>query len=117
MVIPATLDDAKYLFDGSRLKGCANRSYYAMFAGVQALLFEVELFSKTHKGIQNLFYLHYVKPQIFEEKYSKSFQKAFDLRQKSDYDADSTITEEEAIELLNDASEFLQKIKNYLINN
>jgi uncharacterized protein (UPF0332 family) len=110
------LEDAKYLFKGGRFKGCANRSYYTMFAAVQALLFEIGLFSKTHKGIQNLFNLHYIKTGLFEEKDSRSFQKAFDLRQKSDYDADSTISEQEAKELLDSASEFLEITKYYLIN-
>jgi uncharacterized protein (UPF0332 family) len=111
------LSDANYLFLGGRFKGCANRSYYSMFAGVQALLFEIDLFSKTHKGVQSQFYLHYIKTGLFEEKFGRNFQEAYDLRQKSDYDADSTLGEEEANELLDSASQFLQEIKNYLINN
>lgn len=46
-----SLNDAEYLFKDGRLKACSNRSYYSMFYCVQALLFNFEVFTKTHKGL------------------------------------------------------------------
>lgn len=111
-----SLNDAEYLFKDGRLKACSNRSYYSMFYCVQALLFNFEVFTKTHKGLQNQFNLNFVKTGIFDEKYGKIFQRGFDKRQSTDYDYDYEISEKEAKEFLDSAAEFLDKIKNYLIN-
>ena len=108
------LNDARYLFQGGRYKGTANRAYYAMFATVQALLFEKGVFAKTHQGMRHQFDELYVRTQQFPLSFAKQFKKAYEKRQVSDYAADSLILEEEAEQLLIAATEFLESERDFL---
>lgn len=44
------LDDARELLELRRAESVLNRSYYALFHGVQALLFTINLPAKSHRG-------------------------------------------------------------------
>ncbi len=49
--------DAQYLFDAERYNGVPNRSYYAIFDALNALLRLHEQYVKTHKGAKTKFNL------------------------------------------------------------
>ncbi|HTM93366.1 MAG TPA: HEPN domain-containing protein, partial [Flavisolibacter sp.] len=53
--------DADYLFKGDRYEAVVNRSYYAMFTIIQALLLTENVFSKTHQGVMTKFHELFIK--------------------------------------------------------
>jgi uncharacterized protein (UPF0332 family) len=76
-----TLRDAHLLLDqGGSLVSIINRSYYAMFYAVLALLTDLEKESSKHSGMISLFDQYFVKSGKFPKAMSKAIHKAFDLR-------------------------------------
>ena len=110
------LDDAKYMIDGNRSpQSIVNRSYYAMFYAVLALLQKISKVPSKHSGVINLFDKEFVKKGIFEKDLSKDFHKAFELRQTVDYKIIKPITSDRAEEIWNKAFLFVQKLEHYLL--
>ena len=107
-------DDAVLLIENNRFTSATTRAYYSMFKIVQVLLLSQNLFTKTHKGLQIKFQEHFIKPQIFDRRYSRILISAYELRQLSDYDNAIEISEEDAHALLKDARELIDTIKKHL---
>lgn len=61
------LDDASILLKNHKFLGCVNRSYYAIFHAVEALLFIHEIHAKTHIGSIRKFSELYVKTGILDK--------------------------------------------------
>jgi uncharacterized protein (UPF0332 family) len=57
-----------------------------MFYAARAILFTKGIKAKTHTGTISLFGEHIIKKSILDEEFADTFRKAFDLRQKSDYE-------------------------------
>lgn len=108
------LENAKYLFKGSFYLGTVNRSYYAIFNYVQALLFTKQIFTKTHQGCHSKFNELFIKVGIFPKELAERLNEAFELRQSGDYDMNTDIGEEEAKASIENAELFCEKIKKYL---
>lgn len=110
-----TLQDAHLLFDqGGSLGSVINRSYYAMFYGVLALLTTIGRGSSKHSGVISLFDQHFVKSGQFSISMSKALHKAFDLRQIGDYRELLEFDEKQAEEILNSADQFVEAVDTHL---
>jgi hypothetical protein len=94
------LDDAQFLLDGERSpQSVINRSYYAMFYAVLALLQTIGKVPRKHTGVVGLFDTEFVMKGIFPKEMSRAFHRAFELRQISDYTLSKRSTQETAREL------------------
>jgi len=111
-----TLEDSKILLTRNSHRGSINRSYYAMFYSVLALLAIKKLGTSKHAGAISLFDKEYVKEGIFPKELSKSLHIAFDHRQTHDYGELIEIDEATAGNVLSDAQLFVNKIESYLIS-
>jgi uncharacterized protein (UPF0332 family) len=80
------LESAKLLLEHGELEDAASRAYYAMFYAAKTILFIKGVDAKTHTGTIALFGEHIIKKRILDEDYADMLRKAFDLRQKSDYE-------------------------------
>jgi uncharacterized protein (UPF0332 family) len=69
-----TFDDAKILFREKRWNSCMNRIYYAAFYAVNALLFSIDINSKTHNGVRRMFGKEFIKSGKIDKKYGKFIQ-------------------------------------------
>lgn len=56
----------------------------------------------------------FVKTGIFPKDFSRSFHRAFEVRQLNDYGEISTMNEEEAKQILEEARIFVSSIDNYI---
>jgi hypothetical protein len=75
------LDDAGFLLHGHRsAQSIINRSYYAMFYAVLALLQETGNVPSKHAGAISLFDTEFVAKGIFSKGLSKDLHRAFELR-------------------------------------
>ena len=64
------LDEAKILFDSEKYYGAANRSYYAAFHAMSALLIHDGYSMKKHSGVISKFRELYIKTGVFETEMS-----------------------------------------------
>jgi uncharacterized protein (UPF0332 family) len=109
-----TLREAHLLLEQSGLRGSINRSYYAMFYALMALLATKGLGTSKHSGVVSLFDREFVKTGIFSKDLSKSLHRAFDERQANDYGEMLEPDFELANTLFNQAQVFVNEIKQYL---
>jgi uncharacterized protein (UPF0332 family) len=111
---------AKVLLDNGDTEGACNRSYYAMFNAARAALILVGAPSevtegKSHSGLHAAFNRYLIKPGHIPQAFGVEFRRAERLRQISDYLGEQ-IESERAGLTLRHASEFVQEIKNNLLN-
>ncbi len=107
------LEDAEWALEGKRYANVLNRSYYVMYACMQALLFEHNIFAKTHNGIQSKFREYYIKTDVFPLEYNNLLKVNDLFRQESDYNFDAEIEEEDAELAIENARRFLAKTKEH----
>jgi uncharacterized protein (UPF0332 family) len=108
------LRSAKILLDSDDTQGAVNRSYYAMFYAVSALLETRRLGTSKHSGAISLFDREFVKAGAFDKRFSKSLHRAFNLRQESDYRPEKSVSYESALNQQEDAVEFVEALWQYL---
>lgn len=110
------LEESKMLLENGSFKGSINRSYYAIFTAVRALLAEKEVDFKKHSAIISYFRREYIRLERFDKKYSDYIGDAFRFRNNSDYADFFIVSREETEAQYNHAVEFYGAIKNYLEN-
>ena len=110
------LDTSEILFNSKKYSQSINRSYYAMFHAVRALLAFDKFDSKKHSGIISYFNKNYVKSGIFEVEYSKMLTTTFKIRNDSDYKDFYIVTRQDSYLQLENAKKFIPKIKEYIEN-
>lgn len=111
-----SLKDAKVLLDANRSpRSIINRSYYAMFYAVLALLQKIGKVPRKHSGVISLFDTEFVLKGLFSKELSKDFHDIFNLRQVSDYQVIEAATSSDAETALKRAVEFVEVVNKYLI--
>ena len=110
------LDESKMLLENGSFKGSINRSYYTIFTAVRALLAEKEVDFKKHSAVISYFRREYVRPEMFDKKFSDYIGNAFRFRNNSDYADFFIVSREEAETQYNNAAEFYEAVKKYLEN-
>ena len=108
------LHSSQLLLREKSYKDSINRSYYAMFTSVRALLaMDGQDFSK-HAGVIAYFQKEYIKTGKFDKKYSKYISQAFQIRNNTDYSDFFIVSVQDAQEQYEKAKEFFEMIKAYL---
>lgn len=110
----ADLKAARLLFDATEYRSSVNRSYYAIFHALRAVLALDGFDSSKHSGIISYFNLNYVKTDVFSREVSKMISSAYRLREKADYQDFYIVTIEEADEQIRKADIVLNVISEYL---
>ena len=105
-----TLDEAKLMLQSSHLFGAANRTYYACFYVVSALLLSHGLSSPKHSGVLSLFNKNFVKTGLISIELGKFYSRLFDTRLETDYADLITLTMEEIQDNLKTADVFISAV-------
>lgn len=105
---------ARDCFRGMHYKDCVNRSYYAVFYALKAVLALEGVDFKRHKDVVAYFNQHYVAADIFKRDYGRKIAKLQQIREKSDYDDFYITSSEEAEKQLENTREIIDAIKIYL---
>ena len=112
-----SLDEARYLFDGNKsARAIINRTYYAMFYAILALLIFEEYGSSKHSGILSFFNIKFIKSGLISKDLGRSVNKAFDLRIRGDYREQIDLTREQVEPFLDKAKKFITEVREYLQN-
>ena len=86
-----------------------------MFYAVVALLASQKQETSKHSGAISIFDKEFVKTGMFTKELSRWLHNAFDLRQRSDYAAQIQVSDEEAVQVLEEARKFVAEVKTKLI--
>lgn len=105
---------ANRLLEDGLFADSANRSYYAIFHAIRAILALDEKDFKKHSGVISCFQQQYVKTGAFDKEYSDIVRGAFHIRQESDYEDFFLVSEQDASEQLQNASRFIKAVKAHL---
>ncbi len=110
------LKTSQLLVDADDYKCAANRSYYAIFHAMRAVLAFDGYDVKKHSAVISKFRQLYIKTLIFPSNFSKIISILFNSRNDSDYDDFYLLSKEDVENQINNAKEFLNAIKLYLLN-
>jgi len=108
------LESAQYNLDGRFYGVAVNRAYYAFFYAASALLLTLEITRSKHSGVLAAFREHYVKPGLFPVEDSVAYGEAFELRNISDYEMLGNIDLDQAIAVIKNAHQFIDRCKVFL---
>jgi len=92
----------------------ANRSYYAVYLAIRALLILEHSEMAKHSGNISEFRRHYIKTGVFKAEFSGYLSSLFQIRQDSDYDPMFIITKSEVLLQLEHAKEIVLAVTDYL---
>ncbi|MCB6285576.1 HEPN domain-containing protein [[Clostridium] scindens] len=109
-----SLKAARYCLQENLYKDCINRSYYAAFYGVKAVLALGTVDFKRHKDVVAYFNQHYVASSIFSREIGRRLATLKQLREKSDYDDFYIASREQAERQLDSAGVIIKSICEYL---
>lgn len=102
------------LLTRERFNLAANRSYYAVFYAMRAVLALDGIDHKHHTAVIAEFRRLYIKTGIFEKEMSDTIRDLFDLRSDSDYDDFFAASKEDVAEQVENASHFVRRISEFL---
>lgn len=108
------LTSAKLLLEAGLYKDSVGRSYYAIFSAIRAVLAIEQVDFSKHAGVIAYFQKEFVKTEIFDKKYSKYLQQAFQIRNSCDYDDFFLVSKQDAVEQYERAAEMLAVIEEYI---
>ena len=95
-------------------KTVANRSYYAVFSAMRAVLALDGFDSKKHSGIIAEFRKNYLKTDLLPRELSPMIDGLVEARQGSDYDDFYIISKDEVEEQLENSKKFIAEIEKFL---
>lgn len=108
------LTSAKLLLEAGLYKDSVGRSYYAIFSAIRAVLVIRQVDFSKHAGVIAYFQKEFIKTGIFDRKYSKYLQQAFQIRNSCDYDDFFIVSKQDAEEQYERAAELLAAIEEYI---
>ncbi len=110
----SSLRAAKLLVQQGYPDYAASRSYYAMFYIAQALLLEVDLSFSSHSAVIAAFGKEFARTGKMDARFHRYLIDAQDYRNQGDYDVGSNVTNDQSMESIGWAEEFLKESEKYL---
>jgi len=112
-----TLAEAASNVENCCWHAAANRLYYACFYAACALLINNGHTTRTHNGVFTLIGEHFVSTGLISRELNKFYRKVLELRQTGDYDDMVILIEEDILELLQPAEQFINTIEKLINEN
>ena len=110
-----TVKDAELLIQNARWKSAVNRIYYSMFYMLMALSIKYKFETSKHQQLIGWFNKTFVKEKIIESKYSKMIKKAYEYRNRSDYNDFVTIDKADVLKMYDDMNKFITEMENFIL--
>jgi len=110
----SSLLEAEKMLEHNFANAALNRLYYACFYAATALLFNKDIFVKTHSGVKQMLGLHFVNTGILSKNLANFYGDLFLNRLASDYDDFVNADYEMVKEFSSKAKEFVSTVQNIL---
>lgn len=111
------LEEAEALFNIDKFKGAINRTYYAIFHAIKAILALEETDFKKHSSVLAYFNKEYVSKDIFSREIGKRVGEARFYREKSDYVDFYIISKDECQEQIETARMVIKAVEKFINQN
>ncbi len=112
-----TLIEAETMIKNGFWNAAVNRIYYSCYYVVSGLLLKKSIETNSHKGLRQMFGLHFVQTGAVTKEDGRFFSDLYDRRQTGDYE-DFVLYEEETVLILYDqAKNFISRIVELLYKN
>ncbi|MBE7432673.1 MAG: HEPN domain-containing protein [Anaerolineales bacterium] len=111
------LDSGKVNLDNKFFMSSVNRSYYAVFYAANALLSTLGEARSKHSGVISVFRQRFIKTGELPAGLSEIYEDLINSRQRGDYDLNTDIDHETALELLQKAGQFVEEVEKWLQRN
>lgn len=108
------LISAKLLMDSGDLDSAVSRIYYAAFYVAESLLDAKGLSFSSHKAVISAYGQYFAKTDELNPEFHKLLLAAFEKRQMGDYLAETSFSENEVEQVLDQARVFLEAAKDWL---
>ena len=105
-----TFKEAKAMIDNEFWNASVNRIYYSCYYAVSAILLKKSVETNSHKGIRQMFGLHFVQEGLVTKEDGRFFSDLYDRRQTGDYDDYVSYDEETVMQLYNQSEGFISRI-------
>lgn len=109
-----SLKVAKHCLNENLYRDSINRSYYAAFYAVKAVLALSTVDFKRHKDVMAYFNKEYVATGTFPREIGRKLGTLQRVREKSDYDDFYIASREKALEQYETAQQVIEVVKQYL---
>lgn len=109
-----TLANAKLCLANSFYRDCVNRSYYAAFYAIKAVLAVEGIDFKRHKDVVAYFNKTYVANEKFPRELGKRLGRIKMMREESDYSDFFTVSREDAEAQTKTAEDTIQLVEAFL---
>ncbi len=103
--------------DNKLFMSSVNRSYYAAFYAANALLSTLGEARSKHSGVISVFRQRFIKTGELRAGLSEIYEDLINSRQRGDYDLNTDIDHETALELLQKARQFVEEVEQWLQRN
>jgi len=108
------LDTADENFSNQRYRSACNRAYYGMFYAASALLFSKGKSFGKHSAVLAAFRQYFIKTGEFDKKWSDAYRLVMESRHTADYALYEYLEEDDALEMIAKAKEFVEEVKKWL---
>ena len=109
-----TLANAKLCMDNQFYRDCINRSYYAAFYAIKAVLATESVDFKRHKDVIAYFNKNFVNTEIFPRNIGRKIAQAQKIREDSDYDDEYVPSYEKTKQQIETAMELIDLVEKYI---
>jgi uncharacterized protein (UPF0332 family) len=106
----SSLRTAVILLKEKEYSDCINRTYYACFYAVTALLASIDVLPKSHAGTKTMLHKHFSLTNRITAEHSAFYGQIFNLRQEEDYKDFAIVSPEKASEMLTKAQDFINTL-------
>jgi len=106
-----TYEEFEIMRREERWGAAANRLYYALFHAISALLIHDGHNVKSHRGVQVLFGLHYVRTNIFSSEDGRVLTDLMIMRDNADYNCFYEAAQQNVVPNIEPVRLLIEKIK------
>lgn len=113
-IAESTYHMAELCFENQGYRDAVNRSYYATFYALRAVLALEGVDFKRHKDVVAYFNQHYVATGKFDREMGKRIGRLKTMREECDYDDFYVIEQDEVLEQLRTAEIVIGAVRHYM---
>jgi uncharacterized protein (UPF0332 family) len=112
-----TFKEAETMIKNGFWNASVNRIYYSCYYAVSGLLLKKMIETNSHKGLRQMFGLHFVSTGLVSKEDGRFFSDLYDRRQSGNYDDFFLYDEETVMNLFKQAEGFIERMIKLLDQN